>query len=421
MKRAVTVVILLLAALSADAKPKKKAAPAHVEPVAAPVVVVPASELRSARADGLRFIQHRVPGSGVSARLFIRLDPPIADHPARSAALVTAASALWSGPAGDKLSAAGAGRSVDVVGTCVVLGMDTIRERWKDDLGTMLDAISAPQLSEQALERARLRVTPLDPPSSIPELRERTMADLVPRDVSLMLTAEQPDPVTLDGAVWHLEEMWTADRMVLVVTGDLPPAEVTELVDARFLVPGALQKPAKPVDEARPFVDTVHTPPPAAYVYGQWARGVPVQDALVLAALLDQVVRADSPAAGECSADYVPDAREPAIVVVCAGLKGEALDVKNTMTRALDAATLVAPTTAQWEAARKLAVARLGADDGSSARTAMRLGRFASAGWDAGPSLAQAIQTVPESSLQSSLATLLGAGRNIRIQRSATE
>ena len=223
---------VLLPSLSA-ARPRKKPAPAP-PPVVVVVEPVVVAEIKPTRADGLLVIHHRVAGPGVSVRLFIRMDHGPAEHPARSAALVTSAAMLWNGPAAEKLTAGGVGRSVEVVGSNVVLGLDTIRERWTDDLGALLDALSSPVLSETAMRTAAVRVTPTGPPVDVSTMARSTLWEILPRDVSLTLLANQPVPVNVDAAVWHLEEQWTSDRMVLVVTGDVPVDDVIKLVAVSY-------------------------------------------------------------------------------------------------------------------------------------------------------------------------------------------
>ncbi|MEW5853602.1 MAG: hypothetical protein AB2A00_32805, partial [Myxococcota bacterium] len=385
------------------AEPVAPAAP--VEPP--PPVEVPA--LASGRADGLRVVWEELPGPAVSARLVLRLDRLKAEHPTPGAAAVVASTALFSGPHAGVLAAGGAGRGVVVEDNSVVVGVDSLRERWKDDVGALISAVSQPPLTDAALNAARHRLTSFGPAWELDDVFRTVVSRVVTQDVALALGEGVPPLVTVDSAVWHVEEAWSADRMVLVGAGPVPPGDLEALLQRTFLVPvSAPDAPtARDPEPAGPLADDVAAIPPGYLAYGQRARALPPADAVVLAELVRLRLEEQTPQAAECEVRYLPSASEPSVVALCLGAQGTALDVREALGAAWDPKTMLPAKPAELAVARKIALGRLQADRATAVLLAARLARWAAAGLDGGLGLERAVAATTDASLGTSLETLL--------------
>lgn len=399
------------------AKPRPPPAPvaAPPAPVQVPIAVEP---LVSTRPDGLRVLHFPWEGPAVLVRLALNLDGARPAHVSAGGQVVVGAGALGTG-AGKALTQNGALPSVSTWDHALVLGVDTLRERWKEDTGLFLDAVSRPALEDGALAPAAFAASHVGTPSNLDTVFAavtRRVMDVSPSLVPAEVSAEL---VNRDVAVWNVEETWDADRMVLVVVGQIPPAELAALVDEHFLIPASVPGDPPPVPAPhRPVHEDEPGPLPGHVAFGAYARAIPPEDAVVLAELIRLRLQEDGPVAGVCDARYVPSAQEPFLLAACTGVRGSALDVRETMGRHFDI-TSAPPTSAELALARRLAVRRLTSQHAVPRLMAQRLVAWAMMGLNGAGPLETSVAATPDERLLQSWQTLLAPERFIRVHRKA--
>jgi hypothetical protein len=413
-------------AARARKKPPKaaKAAPkAEPAPEAVPVVVpepIAVAPLVSARADGLRVVVAPAEGPAVLMRLVLSLDGTHAEHVFPGAALVVGSAVLRSGAAAAVLESGGALRDVSVEDNALVLRVNTLRERWKEDLQALLDAVSRPTPTDRELTAGGLAIMPVAQPADVDVLFRALAQRMVEPDTSLVLAEASPELINREAASWNVEELWASDRMTLVVVGQVDRADVDALVEQHFLVPASVPEPPRPAaDPPRPLHEDDVGPVPGHVAYGAWAHGIPAEDALVLAEVQRWRIQQGAPPAGACEARYLPSARRSAVVAACSGVRGTALDVREVLGRLFDLTAVVPPTPEELSRARRAASVRLQADHASSTRMADRLVAFATAGLDGGTALETSVASTTDARLMENWQKLMTPDRFVRLYRKA--
>ncbi len=406
---------LAFAAAPGLARPAKGAKSKPAAPVTPPPPPPDVPLLSSSRPDGLRVVAVSAPGPAVSIRLLVNLSRLNARHAQSGAAAVTASAVLHGGAPGEALGQGGARRVVDTVDDSVVLGVDTVRERWRDDLTAFLRAVSNPALDETALGAATLRTLAFGPSHNVDALMRRVQFRADGRDPALF-TEERGARLNLEAAVWHLEEAWSSDRMTLVVVGSVPQPELLAVVEEQFLVPPLatpLELPAPPPGTRLQPEDNSGSGP-SHLVVGQYARDLRPPDVLVLTALLQARLDADAPRAGTCVVRYHPSAVEPTVLAACTAVGGVALDVRNVLLRGLEPGAAT-PTPAELKAARQAALGALKADHASAPLLAARLCAWATAGLDGGDGLEAAVAGTSDEALLAAFTQLMEPQRALRV------